>query len=268
MAKLYLVGTPIGNLKDISMRALDVLREVDAIACEDTRHTLKLLNYYDIKKPLFSCHKFNEKESVDKIYSMLSEGKEVALVTDAGMPAVSDPGAIVVEGLRNLGAEITVVPGPTALTTAIALSGITQPVFTFIGFLPDKTKERDNLLLPFKDVTTTLVFYSSPYDVDKDIKYLFSRLGDRKLHVVRELTKIHEEHISTTLSQGLEGEARGEYVLLVEAGEKTQEKPDGTIRQQLIALLESGVDKKTAIKQVAKANSLAKDDVYKEALDL
>lgn len=268
MAELYLVGTPIGNLGDISTRALDVLRSVDAIACEDTRHTLKLLNYYDIKKPLFACHKFNERESADKIYAMLSEGKDVALVTDAGMPAISDPGAVVVEGLRKLGAKISVIPGPTALTTAMALSGITQPVFTFIGFLPAKTKDRDALVLPFKDIITSLVFYSSPYDVAKDIEYLFSRLGERKLHIVRELTKIHEEHVFTTLSQGLEGEAKGEYVLIVEAGEKVSEKPEGTVKEQLIALIDSGIDKKTAVKQVAKANSLTKDEVYKQALDI
>lgn len=173
MAKLFLVGTPIGNLGDISMRALDTLREVDAIACEDTRHSLKLLNYYDIKKPLFACHKFNEKESVDKIFAMLSQGKDVALITDAGMPAVSDPGAIVVEGLRQRGADISVIPGPTAVTSAMALSGICQPVFTFIGFLPQKSKDRDALVLPFKDLTTSLVFYSSPYDLNKDIAYLY-----------------------------------------------------------------------------------------------
>lgn len=268
MAKLYLVGTPIGNLGDISARALETLRGVDAIACEDTRHTLKLLNYYEIKKPLFSCHKFNEKESVEKIYAMLCEGKDVALVTDAGMPAISDPGAVAVHGLREKGADITVVPGATALTTALALSGITQPVFTFIGFLPAKNKERDSLVLPFKDITTSLVFYSSPHDLAKDIEYLYSRLGDRKLHVVRELTKIHEEHILTTLSQGIEGEARGEYVLIVEAGERASEKPEGTIKQQIVALITAGTDKKEAIKQVAKANALTKDEVYKQALDL
>ena len=268
MAKLYLVGTPIGNLKDISQRALDTLRQADAIACEDTRHSLKLLNYYDIKKPLFACHKFNEKESVDKIYAMLCEGKDVALVTDAGMPAVSDPGAVVVNGLSEKGVDITVIPGPTALTTAMALSGIIQPVFTFIGFLPSKTKDKDSLVLPFKDITTSLVFYSSPYDVDKDIAYLYSRLGDRKLHIIRELTKIHEQHIVTTLAEGFEGEAKGEYVLIVECGEKIRQKPCGSIKEQLISLIENGMDKKSAVKQVAKANSLTRDEVYKEALDI
>lgn len=268
MSKLYLVGTPIGNLGDISQRALDTLRNVDAIACEDTRHSLKLLNYYDIKKQLFACHKFNEKESVDRIDAMLKEGKGIALITDAGMPAVSDPGAIVVEGLRQRGADITVIPGPTALTSAIALSGICQPVFTFIGFLPAKTKDKDSLVLPFKDLTTSLVFYSSPYDINKDIQYLYSRLGERKLHIVRELTKIHEEHILTTLSEGEQAEPKGEYVLIVECGEKQEKKPEGSIEQQLKDLIDSGTDKKSAVKQVAKANNLTKDEVYKIAINL
>lgn len=268
MAKLYLVGTPIGNLGDISMRALDTLKSVDAIACEDTRHSLKLLNYYDIKKPLFACHKFNEKRSIDTIYAMLEEGKDIALITDAGMPAVSDPGAVVVEGLRQKGADITVVPGATALTSAIALSGICQPVFTFIGFLPQKTKERDALVLPFKNIITSLVFYSSPYDINKDIQYLYSRLGDRVLHIVREITKIHEQHILTTLKEGEQEEPKGEYVLIVECGEVVEQKPEGSISDQLLELIKNGMDKKTAIKQVAKANNLTKDEVYKIAINL
>ncbi|MDE6189507.1 MAG: 16S rRNA (cytidine(1402)-2'-O)-methyltransferase [Clostridia bacterium] len=269
MSKLFLVGTPIGNLSDISLRALETLKSVSAIACEDTRHSLKLLNYYGIKKRLIACHKFNERESVDKIYSLLCEGNDVALITDAGMPAISDPGAILVNGLIEKGAEISVVPGPTALTSAMALSGIVQPVFTFIGFLPAKNKDRNALLSQFKDVKTSLVFYSSPYDVKKDIQYLFELLGERVLHIVRELTKVHEEHITTSLSQGFEGEAKGEYVLIVEAGEeKQEEKPLESIEDQLKQLLDSGVEKKEAIKQVAKRNGLAKDDVYKVAVEI
>lgn len=141
MAQLFLVGTPIGNLKDISIRALETLKSVDVIACEDTRHSLKLLNHYEIKKPLFACHKFNERESAEKIYALICEGKDVALITDAGMPAISDPGAIVVNALIEKGVQITTVPGATALTSAMALSGICQPIFTFIGFLPPKNKD-------------------------------------------------------------------------------------------------------------------------------
>ena len=268
MAKLYLVGTPIGNLADISLRALDTLKSVDIIACEDTRHSLKLLNYYEIKKTLIACHKFNERESVDKISALLNEGKNVALITDAGMPAISDPGAILVNELILRGHEIAVIPGATAVTSAMALSGICQPVFTFIGFLPPKNKDREALLLPFKDVCTSLVFYSSPYDVKKDIAYLYSLLGDRVLHIVRELTKIHEEHIITKLSQGYEEEAKGEFVLIVECGEIKANKPVGSIEEQLKELLDQGIDKKSAIKQVAKTNSLTKDEVYKVAMNL
>ena len=268
MAKLYLVGTPIGNLADISLRALDTLKSVDVIACEDTRHSLKLLNYYNIKKTLIACHKFNERESVDKISALLNEGKDVALVTDAGMPAISDPGAILVNELIERGHEITVIPGATAVTSAIALSGICQPVFTFIGFLPPKNKDRESLLMPFKDIRTSLVFYSSPYDVKKDVAYLYSLLGDRVLHIVRELTKIHEEHIVTTLEKGFEQEAKGEYVLIVECAQIKTDKPDGSIEDQLKKLLDGGTDKKTAIKQVAKANSLSKDEVYKVAINM
>lgn len=268
MSTLYLIGTPIGNLADISLRALETLKSVDCIACEDTRHSLKLLNHYEIKKPLFSCHKFNEKDSADKIYALLSEGKDVALITDAGMPAISDPGAAVVDILLKKGAKISVVPGATALTSAMALSGICQPVFTFIGFLPPKNKDREALVAPFKNIRTSLVFYSSPYDVKKDIEYLSTVLGDRIVHVIREITKVHEEHIVTTLLSGIDGEARGEYVLIVECGDIEEKKPDGTVEEQLRRLIDSGIDKKSAIKQVAKLNALTKDEVYKVAMTI
>ena len=268
MAQLYLIGTPIGNLGDISLRALDTLKSVDVIACEDTRHSLKLLNHYEIKKQLIACHKFNERESVERICGLLNEGKDVALITDAGMPAISDPGAILVNELIARGCKISVVPGATAVTSAMALSGICQPVFTFIGFLPPKNKDRETLLAPFKNIRTSLVFYSSPYDVKKDIAYLYSLFGERVLHVVRELTKVHEEHIITTLSQGFEEEAKGEYVLIVESGEIRADKPSGSIEEQLKELIDGGMDKKSAIKQVAKANNLSKDEVYKVAISI
>ncbi len=268
MAQLFLVGTPIGNLKDISIRALETLKSVDVIACEDTRHSLKLLNHYEIKKPLFACHKFNERESAEKIYALICEGKDVALITDAGMPAISDPGAIVVNALIEKGVQITTVPGATALTSAMALSGICQPIFTFIGFLPPKNKDREALLKPFENVRTSLVIYSSPYDVKKDIEYLYRLLGERKLHVIRELTKIHEEHIVTMLSQGFEGEAKGEYALIIESAEIIEQKPLASVEEQLKELIEKGEDKKSAIKKVAKANALPKDEVYKIALKM
>ena len=268
MSKLYLVGTPIGNLGDITLRALDTLKSVDVIACEDTRHSLGLLNYYDIKSKLIACHKFNEKESIDKIEVLLKEGKSVALITDAGMPAISDPGAILVDGIKNRGYEVEVVPGPTAVTSAIALSGILTPVFTFLGFLPTKTKEKDALISQFKNVSTALVIYSSPYDINKDLKYLYKVLGDREVYIVKELTKIHESCVKMNLSDAELDDPKGEYVLIVDKGEEINDAPTASIEDQLKELIESGVDKKEAIKKVAKLNGLQKDDVYKVAINL
>lgn len=268
MAKLYLVGTPIGNLGDITLRAIETLKSVDIIACEDTRHSIGLLNYYDIKSKLIACHKFNEKESIDKIEAFLKDGKSVALITDAGMPAISDPGAILVNGLVNRGYEVEVVPGPTALTSAIALSGILTPVFTFIGFLPTKNKERDALIQAFKNVPTALAIYSSPYDINKDLKYLYGVLGNREVYVIKELTKIHESCVKMNLEEAEVVDPKGEYVLIVDKGEDVIDAPQGTIKEQLQELLNSGVDKKEAIKMVAKNNKLPKDDVYKIALEI
>ena len=268
MAKLYLVGTPIGNLGDITLRALDVLKSVDVIACEDTRHSIGLLNYYDIKSKLIACHKFNERESIDKIEGYLKDDKSVALITDAGMPAISDPGAILVDGLKSRGYEIEVVPGPTAVTSAIALSGILTPVFTFLGFLPTKTKEKDALLEQFKSVQTALVIYSSPYDINKDLKYLYKVLGDREVYIVKELTKIHESCVKMNLADAELEDPKGEYVLIVDKGETEVSMPTDSIEDQLKEMIESGIDKKEAIKKVAKLNGLQKDDVYKVAINL
>lgn len=268
MAKLYLVGTPIGNLGDITLRAIETLKQVDVIACEDTRHSMGLLNYYDIKSKLIACHKFNETESIDKIESYLKEDKSVALITDAGMPAISDPGAILVHGLKDRGYEVEVVPGPTALTSAVALSGMLTPVFTFIGFLPTKNKERDKLISSFKNVPTALAIYSSPYDINKDLKYLYKMLGDREVYIVKELTKVHESAIKMNLESAEIEDPKGEYVLLVDKAEEIDEVPQDSIEDQLKKEIESGLDKKEAIKKVAKLNKLQKDEVYKIALDL
>jgi len=268
MAKLYLVGTPIGNLGDMSLRAIETLKRVDVIACEDTRHSLGLLNYYEIKSKLIACHKFNETESIDKIESLLNDGKSVALITDAGMPAISDPGAILVHGLRESGYEIEVVPGPTAITSAIALSGILTPIFTFIGFLPTKNKEKEALIQAFIKPPTALVVYSSPYDINKDLKFLYENLGDRDVYIVKELTKLHESCEKMKLSTAQIGEPKGEYVLIIDKGEEVIEKPAKSIVEQLKELLDNGIDKKEAIKKVAKLNGLPKDEVYKQALNL
>lgn len=270
MAKLYLVGTPIGNLKDITLRALDTLKNVDFIACEDTRHSLNLLNHYEIKKPLIACHKFNERQSIQKIANLLSEDKDVAIITDAGMPAISDPGAILVDGIRELGYEICVIPGPSAVISAIALSGILDPVFTFIGFLPQKNKDKIALVEPYKKIKSALVFYSSPYDINKDAKSLFDILGDREVYIVKELTKIHENVTITTLSEFNILEPKGEYVLIVKAPKDSELefKSENSIEDQVRELINEGMDKKEAIKQVAKNNKITKNEVYMKVMDL
>ncbi|MGN0771214.1 MAG: 16S rRNA (cytidine(1402)-2'-O)-methyltransferase [Christensenellales bacterium] len=268
MAKLYLVGTPIGNLGDISFRALETLKSASAIACEDTRHSLALLNYYEIKKPLFSCHQHNERESTEKIAAMLDKGQSVALITDAGMPCISDPGAIVVEQLTNRGYEIEVVPGPTAVASAMALSGITRPIWTFVGFLPDRDKDKRELLETLSAYDSALVFYSSPYDVNKDLQCMYKMLGERKVHVIKELTKLHESHAKGVLGQMEIENPKGEYVLIVEHPDKDTDKESRSLAEQLQEKLQQGMDKKEAIKQVARQNKVTKDMVYKLAIQM
>lgn len=263
--RLYIVGTPIGNLKDITLRAIETLKSVDVIACEDTRHTLGLLTHYEIRKPLVSYYKPKEREGAEKILSSLSEGKSVALVTDAGMPCISDPGSILVNEARERGYEVVSVPGPTAVTTAMALSGILEPVFVFIGFLPPKKKDKKELLSQYKNIKASLVFYCSPHDIKEDLKCFFETLGARRVSVVRELTKLYESVEEGMLGEFEIEEARGEYVVIVHAPENIEkEKPSGSIEEQVEELIAGGLSKKDAIKQVAKNNGLPKDEVYKK----
>ena len=191
---LYIVPTPIGNLKDITLRAIDVLKSVDLILCEDTRTSGILLNHYEIKKELKSYHKFNEKQSLDNIIERLKKGQDVALISDAGMPGISDPGNILVKEVINQGLEYTVLPGANAVTTAFVSSGFDTP-FTFVGFLPDKKGERVNILESLKAAPSCLIFYVSPYKLDKIISDLYSVLGNRKACAVREISKKFEEKI-------------------------------------------------------------------------
>lgn len=263
--KLYVVGTPIGNLKDITLRALETLKTADLIACEDTRHTLGLLTHYEIRKPLISYYKPKEREGAEKILYNLSQGKSVALVTDAGMPCISDPGSLLVKEARERGYEVVSVPGPTAVATAMAVSGILHPVFVFVGFMPQKKKEKKSLLDRYSKVNASLVFYCSPHDLKDDIDCLHECLGARRVSVIRELTKMYENVEEGVLGEIEIGEPRGEYVVIVHAPEITEtEKPSGTLEEQVEALIAAGVSKKDAIKQVAKQNCLPKDEVYKK----
>ena len=170
---LYLVATPIGNLKDISLRALEVLKNVDEIACEDTRHSIGLLNAYEIKKPLTAYHKFNEREAGQKLIDKLKDGKNIALITDAGMPVISDPGNVLVNMLMENGLEFTVVPGACAFVSALVLSGLDSSRFAFLGFMPEKNSDRKEFLERYKDLDMTLIFYSAPHDVKKDVESLY-----------------------------------------------------------------------------------------------
>ena len=266
---VYFVATPIGNLKDISLRALEVLRGADVIFCEDTRHSLKLLNAYEIKKPLKACHKFNETEAAQKIIEEAKAGKEVAVISDAGMPVVSDPGNIVCAELKKAGIPYTVIPGANAFLSALVLSAMPAERFAFIGFLPDKAGAKKELLEKYKNLDMTLCFHVAPQDVDRDICSMYSVFGDRKACAVREITKLHEEAVSFTLSKGLEGEKRGEYVILVEGARSSANELNSlTEKEHILHYMQGGMDKKDAVKQAAKDRGISKSEMYKFSIDL
>ena len=266
---VYFVATPIGNLKDISFRAIETLKEADVIFCEDTRHTIKLLNAYEIKKPLYACHKFNEAEAAAKILERSRAGEKVAVVSDAGTPVVSDPGNTVCKGLKEAGEPYTLIPGASAFVAALVLSALDADRFAFIGFLPDKASEKRAVLEKYKELDLTLCFHSAPQDVDKDIKAMYEVFGERKAAAVREITKIHEESVAFMLSEGLVGEKRGEYVLLVE-GAKEKENPlcELTEKEHIEYYMNQGLEKKEALKRAAKDRGVSKSDLYKFAIDL
>ncbi|MDE6373028.1 MAG: 16S rRNA (cytidine(1402)-2'-O)-methyltransferase [Clostridia bacterium] len=266
---IYFVATPIGNLKDITLRALETLRAVDEIYCEDTRHTLKLLNAYEIKKPLIACHKFNEREAAERIIASARAGKEIAIVSDAGMPVISDPGSAVCSALRAAGLAYTVVPGANAFLSALVLSALPADRFAFIGFLPDKEGERRKVLERYKDCNLTLCFHVAPQDVDRHISSIYAVFGERRACAVREITKLHEEAIPFGLSEGLAGEKRGEYVLIVEgAGERENPLNALSEREHIAAYMARGMDKKQALKAAARDRGVSKSELYPFSVDL
>ena len=263
------VATPIGNLKDITLRALETLKEADVIFCEDTRHTIKLLNAYAIKKPLYSCHKFNETEAAEKILEASRRGEKVAVVSDAGTPVVSDPGNIVCQTLRKAGEPYTLLPGACAFVAALVLSALPADKFAFIGFLPAKNGEKKALLEKYKDLDLTLAFHCAPQDVDKDVKAMAEVFGNRRAVAVREITKIHEEATEFMLFDGLEGEKRGEYVLLVEGVTQTESPLNALSEKEHIQhYMAAGFDKKEALKRAAKDRGVSKSELYPFAIDL
>ena len=266
---VYFVATPIGNLKDISLRAIETLKNVDVIFCEDTRHSLKLLNAYEIKKPLKSCHKFNERETAGKIIAEAREGKQVAIISDAGMPVISDPGNIVCSALKEAGVEYTVVPGANAFLSALILSAFPAEKFAFLGFLPDRASECKSVLEKYKNLDMTLCLHCAPQDIDRNISLAYCVLGDRNACAVREITKIHEEAVSFKLSEGLQGEKRGEYVLIIEGASPAENALNNlSEREHILHYMHLGMDKKEALKQVAKDRGISKSEIYKFSIDL
>lgn len=260
---LYFVATPIGNLGDITFRAVETLKSVDIIACEDTRHSLPLLTRYEIKKPLISYHKFNENEAAERIIAELKDGKNVAVISDAGMPIVSDPGNVLSKRLVKEGLPFTIIPGACAAVSALVLSGLDGGRFAFVGFLPDKKREREELLERYKTLDMTLIFYSAPHDVKKDVADIYAVFGDRKAAAVKEITKIYENAIRFNLSEGFSEEPKGEFVLIVSGADAIKEYLSLTEEEHINTYIKQGMDKKEAIKLVAKLRGVSKSSLYK-----
>lgn len=257
--EFYFVGTPIGNLKDFSINQIETLQKVDIILCEDTRTSLTLLKNYDINKKLLSFHKFNYKEMCPKVIDFLLEGKNIALISDAGMPSISDPGKELIESLRDNEIQYTVIGGVSAFLNAFVLSGFDMP-FTFLGFLPEKQKDRKEFLLEFRNIKSTLIFYSSVHNIQKDLKDLYELLGDRKVFVARELTKMYEELYFSTLKEGINLTLRGEFVIIVE--KYVEKQDDYTMEDKMNFYLHLGYTKNESIKLIAKDKNLTKSEVY------
>lgn len=277
--KLYIVGTPIGNLDDITIRAVNTLRNVDVILAEDTRQTLKLLNHFEISKHMISYHRHNEDDKIEKIVEILNSGKNLALVSDAGMPIISDPGQNLVKYLVKNNYDIEVVPGVTALITAIVKSGLDSTRFTFEGFLSVNKKQRKERLKSLVSETRTMIFYEAPHKILSTLKDMYEYFGNRDICIARELTKIHEEYRYTNFKDAIinieENGIKGEIVLVISGAseDKINEEKNKEIEQinslELVKeYMKNGDTKKDAIKKVAKLKGVNKDVVYKECLDI
>ena len=271
---LYLCATPIGNLGDVSSRCIEVLNSVDMIAAEDTRHTLKLLNHFGISKPMTSYHEHNKREKGEYLISLLKEGKNIALVSDAGTPAISDPGEDLVKLCIENDLEVTSIPGPVAAINALILSGLSARRFSFEGFLSVTKRRKHEHLESLKNDTHTLIFYEAPHKLITTLSDMLEIFGDRKIALVRELTKIHEDIFRTTLSGALEyyseKSPRGEYVIVVEGATETEADTqeqwwcDLSIKEHVDEYIKRGENSKDAIKSAAKDRGLSKRDVYNE----
>ena len=270
--KLYLIATPIGNLKDITYRAVEILKEVDVIAAEDTRHSLKLLNYLEISKPMISYHRHNEGTKTTELIKILKEGKSIGLITDAGTPGISDPGEEVVKEAIKEQIEVIPIPGACALINALIASGLGTKEFTFYGFLPLDKKLRNEKFEDIQKQNKTIIFYEAPHRLIKTLQEMEQRLGNIEVVLAKELTKIHEKFIRGTIEKVLETleDVKGEYIILFENHAKTEKQIEIEninqlrIEEQFEIYTKKGLSKKDAIKQIAKNNKVPKDTIYKK----
>lgn len=272
--KLYVVGTPIGNLSDMTYRAVEVLKEVDFVACEDTRVSAKLLSCFEIKKPLVSYYEHNTKVSGEKIVERILNGESCAVITDAGMPCISDPGEDLVKDCYKRDIKVEVVPGPSAVVSALAISGLSTSRFSFEGFLSTTKKNRYEHLASVKNDTGTLIFYEAPHKLLSTLKDMLMYFGDRKISLCRELTKIHETVMRMTLSEAVayytDNNPKGEYVLVIE-GNITEPADEvltiGDALGKVMSLVDKGMRAADACKEIAKVTDFSKSDLYAEYLN-
>lgn len=276
---LYLCATPIGNLGDMTPRVVETLRNVDMIAAEDTRNSIKLLNHFAIKTSMTSYHEYNKVEKADYLIAQMQQGKDVALITDAGTPAISDPGEVLVAKCHEAGITVTSLPGPAACITALTLSGLSTRRFCFEAFLPADKKERTEILEELKQESRTMILYEAPHHLVKTLKELYEALGDRRITLCRELTKRFETVQPTTLQEILAyyetEEPRGEYVLVLEGKSLQQKKEEKqaswqsmTIEEHMAYYEKEGMDEKAAMKQVAKDRGVPKREIYQYLLSI
>lgn len=274
---LYICATPIGNLEDITLRTLRVLKEVDLIAAEDTRHSIKLMNHFEITTPMTSYHEFNKYDKAKVLVEKMLEGTDIALITDAGTPAISDPGEELVRQCLEAGVEVTSLPGPSAFVTALTLSGKKTRRFCFEAFLPYDKKEREEVLAELKKETRTILLYEAPHKLKKTLADLYEVLGDRPVSIVKELTKKHETNLRTTIGKAItyyeEEDPRGEYVLVIEGADREILKEEAmqpflkmTVPEHVQYYIDRGMDKKSAMKQVAKDRGVGKREIYQALL--
>ena len=277
--KLFLCATPIGNLKDMTPRVIETLESVDVIAAEDTRNSIKLLNHFNIKTPMTSYHEYNKVEKAENLIARMQAGKNIALITDAGTPAISDPGEVLVQKCHEAGIVVTSLPGPAACITALTLSGLSTRRFCFEGFLSSDKKERKAVLEDLKEESRTMILYEAPHHLKGTLKELYDVLGNRRITLCRELTKKFETIFPTTLEQALEyyeiNDPRGEYVLVLEGKshqQKTEEKQtmlsEISIEEHMKMYEDKGIDRKEAMKLVAKERGISKRSVYNYLLSL